>query len=177
MKRLLIFRHAKSGWGAADESDHERALTPGGVDAAETMGRFLSLAGQPPESVLCSSATRAKLTLRHASEAGGWESRVDFEPRLYLAEAHTVFDLLHEFAGDTKSLMLVGHEPTSSEMVRLLCGCALPGAGAMVRFPTAAMARVDLAIDSWKEAAPGCGQLRWLVPPKLLTKGSFEFLG
>ena len=62
-------------------------------------------------------------------------------------------------------------------MVRLLCGCALPGAGAMVRFPTAAMARVDLAIDSWKDAAPGCGQLRWLVPPKLLTKGSFEFLG
>ncbi|HBO51064.1 MAG TPA: hypothetical protein DD471_03705, partial [Planctomycetes bacterium] len=108
MKRLLIFRHAKSGWGAADESDHERALTPRGVDAAETMGRFLSLAGQSPESVICSSATRAKLTLRHAGEAGGWESRVDFEPRLYLAEAHTVFELLHEFTGDGKSLMLVG---------------------------------------------------------------------
>ena len=148
MKRLLIFRHAKSGWGAADENDHERALTPRGVDAAEAMGRFLSLAGQSPESVICSSATRAKLTLRHAGEAGGWESRVDFEPRLYLAEAHTVFDLLHEFTGDGKSLMLVGHEPTSSEMVRLLCGCALPGAGAMVRFPTAAMARVCLLYTS-----------------------------
>ena len=176
MKRLLIFRHAKSGWGAADESDHERALTPRGVDAAETMGRFLSLAGQQPGRVICSSAARAQLTLQHAMDSGQWDCEVDFEPRLYLAAAQTVFDILQEVPADTSSLMLVGHEPTSSEMVRLVSGCALPGAGAMVRFPTAAMARLDLAIESWEACEPGCGQLRWLIPPKLFTRGSFEFL-
>ena len=176
MKRLLIFRHAKSDWGAGDDSDHERGLTSRGVTAAKTMGRFLGLAGQAPERILCSSATRTRLTLEHAMEAGEWQGSVEIEPSLYLAEAQTVFDLLHASTDAVKSLMLVGHEPTSSEMVRLLCGCALPGAGEMVRFPTATLARVDLAIDSWRDCEPGCGQLRWMLPPKLLTKGDFDFI-
>lgn len=175
MKRLLIFRHGKSDWGGGSEDDHDRELAPRGISAAEAMGRFLARSGQLPERIICSSAARAKLTLQHAMEAGRWDCEVAFESRLYLAESQAVFDILHEVSADTRSVMLVGHEPTSSEMVRLVSGCALPGAGAMVRFATATMARLDLAIDSWEACEPGCGQLRWLIPPKLFTKGSFEF--
>jgi phosphohistidine phosphatase len=175
MKQLLIFRHGKSDWGSGIESDHERELAPRGIAAAESMGRFLSRAGQVPGRVVCSSATRTKLTLQHAMSAGEWDCEVSFEPRLYLAESQAVFELLQKLAPQTDSVMLVGHEPTSSEMVRLISGCALPGAGAMVRFPTATMARLDLAIETWDACEPGCGQLRWLVPPKLFTKGDFEF--
>ena len=176
MKRLLIFRHGKSDWGSGVENDHDRQLAPRGIAAAESMGRFLSLAGQQPGRVICSSAARAQLTLQHAMDSGQWDCEVDFEPRLYLAAAQAVFDILQEVPADTSSLMLVGHEPTSSDMVRLVSGCALPGAGAMVRFPTAAMARLDLAIESWEACEPGCGQLRWLIPPKLFTRGGFDFL-
>lgn len=176
MKRLLIFRHGKSDWGTGIENDHDRELAPRGIAAAEGMGRFLSRAGQEPDRVICSSAARAKLTLEHAMAAGQWECEVVVEPRLYLAESQAVFDILHEVSAHTDSLMLVGHEPTSSEMVHLVSGCVLPGAGAMLRFPTAAMARLDLTIDSWEACEPGCGQLRWLIPPKLFTKGSFDFL-
>ena len=175
MKQLLIFRHGKSDWGSGIESDHERELAPRGIAAAESMGIFLSRAGQVPGRVVCSSATRTKLTLQHAMAAGEWDCEVSFEPRLYLAESQAVFELLQELSPQTDSVMLVGHEPTSSEMVRLISGCALPGAGAMVRFPTATMARLDLAIESWDACEPSCGQLRWLVPPKLFTKGDFEF--
>ena len=35
---------------------------------------------------------------------------------------------------------------------------------------TAALARVDLPIDSWAEAAFGSGTLGWLCTPKLLER-------
>ena len=108
MKRLLIFRHGKSDWGGGIEDDHDRELAPRGIAAAESMGRFLSLAGQQPERVICSSAARAQLTLQHAMDAGQWDCEVGFESRLYLAAAQAVFDILHEVPADTGSLMPAG---------------------------------------------------------------------
>ena len=40
---------------------------------------------------------------------------------------------------------------------------------APTRFPTAAVARIDLEIEAWSRAAPGCGVLIWLVVPRLVT--------
>jgi hypothetical protein len=40
----------------------------------------------------------------------------------------------------------------------------------MVKFPTAALARIDLPIDRWREAGFGMGVLIWLVPPRVLSK-------
>jgi phosphohistidine phosphatase SixA len=43
----------------------------------------------------------------------------------------------------------------------------LAGGGA-VRLPTAAVACLELPIDSWQAIAPSKGRLVWLVVPKLL---------
>ena len=42
--------------------------------------------------------------------------------------------------------MIVGHEPTCSEFIGRLAG------GAQVRFSTGAAARLDLALEHWREA-------------------------
>jgi hypothetical protein len=37
------------------------------------------------------------------------------------------------------------------------------------------MLRIDLDGDAWSEVVPGSGELRWLMPPKLLTKTQIRF--
>jgi len=63
MKTVVVFRHAKADWGVPDEADHDRPLSGRGRSDAARMGRFLSRVGPVPESILCSSAKRARSTL------------------------------------------------------------------------------------------------------------------
>lgn len=169
MKSLILFRHGKSDWNAATVTDHDRPVNPRGVRAAQAMGRFLKLAGQQPQSVVASSALRARSTAELAIAAGKWDSALRVTRALYEATPLAVLEEVRAEPETTSTLLLAGHEPTSSELLALLVG------GVNAHFPTAAMARVDLQIDTWKQAASGCGVLIWLVPPKLFTQGEFAF--
>jgi phosphohistidine phosphatase SixA len=40
--------------------------------------------------------------------------------------------------------------------------------GRNIRFPTAAMAKIDFAVTSWKDVCFGEGKLAWLQRPKAL---------
>jgi phosphohistidine phosphatase len=63
----------------------------------------------------------------------------------------------------TDVLLAVGHEPTWSETLSELVG------GGAVRFPTAALARIEFDMDRWEQVAAGTGVLAWLVVPRLLA--------
>lgn len=62
------------------------------------------------------------------------------------------------------TVMLVGHEPSWSAVLTELIG------GGAFRFPTAAMARIDLDVGRWDETRSGVGELRWFVIPRLLDQ-------
>lgn len=164
MKRLLVFRHGKSAWDADYSVDFERPLAPRGRKAARTMGRFLAKLGQAPDLVLTSSAVRAETTARLAADAGRWDCPIEAIRELYDASTETVLSLVHKQDDKNRSLLLAGHEPTSSELVARLVG------GGQITFPTAAMARVDVDADLWKEVRFGDGFLIWLMTPKLLKR-------
>ncbi len=168
MKTLIILRHGKSDWDTA-ESDHERPLAPRGVRAAELVGRLLRLADQVPSSVITSSAVRARTTAELAASAGEWNAPVRVTRALYEATPFAVLNEVRAEPDASESLLVAGHEPTSSELVGQLTG------GGVCRFPTAAMARIDLPITSWADAGRGIGELVWFFPPKFFTKGTFPF--
>ncbi len=163
MKTVILFRHGKSDWGASYGSDHERPLAKRGRKAADRMGRFLSEMGEVPELAVSSTAVRARDTLDRAIRAGGWSCRVELLDDLYLPSPYTLLSVLQQQVEPLSSVMLVGHEPAWSETISLLVG------GGDYRFPTAAMARIDVAIESWDEIDVGLGELRWLVTPKELA--------
>jgi phosphohistidine phosphatase len=169
MKSLILLRHGKSDWEAGDGRDHERPVASRGKAAARTMGRFLSLAGQAPDSVVASSAVRARTTVELAAEAGQWKAPTRITRALYEATAFQVLEEIRAEPAATCCLLLAGHEPTWSELTGLLIG------GGAVHFPTACMARIDFDVEAWKDVEYGKGALVWLIPPKLFTKGDFEF--
>lgn len=160
MKILLFFRHGKSDWGADYTHDHDRPLAQRGRKAARDMGLWLATTYSLPDSILCSSATRTRQTLRRAAAAGSWKASSRFTSQLYGATLDDLLALLRQEPDATKILMLIGHEPTCSLAIQTLTGQVV------ARFPTAAMARIDLPILSWRDASLQGGTLKWIQTPK-----------
>lgn len=161
VKTLYILRHAKSDWGSPAESDHERPLNKRGQKAAKVMGRFLAASGQVPGAVISSSAVRARTTAELVVSAGGFESPLRVTRQFYESRPGAVLDEVRSAPDEHPSLLLAGHEPTSSGLVELLTG-------AQVKMVTAAIARVDLGAEHWVDVEPKSGILVWFVTPKLL---------
>ena len=164
MKTILLLRHGKSSWEAGSIPDRERPLAPRGVKAARRMGRFLGRTGPAPDLILCSPAVRAAETLRHAADSGAWPASADIVPELYGASSGGVLACVSAVAAPVETLLVVAHEPGCSETASALIG------GAAVRFPTAALACIRLDVARWDEVRPACGELLWLVTPRLLAR-------
>ena len=142
MRRLLVMRHAKSDRANWHGPDRHRPLNRRGRHAAADVAAFVAAVGEVPELVVSSPAVRAETTARILVEAWGTQLRVD--DRLYGDAAHPV-----------DRLLVVGHEPTCSAVVRRLTG-------GDVAMRTATLAGIDL------EAGLRRGTLRYLLQPRLL---------
>ena len=164
MPALTLFRHGKSDWDAGDAGDdRSRPLARRGQKAAQRMGRFMARAGQVPDAAITSPAVRAADTLRLAMEGGGWSCPVRTATLLYGGGVAGLLAEVQKEPAATGMLLAVGHEPTWSAALTALVG------GGDVRFPTAALARIDFNVDRWQDVAPGTGVLAWLVVPRLLA--------
>lgn len=161
MKFLLLLRHGKSDW-SADLADHDRPLAPRGRDAAGRMGRFLGDLGQVPERVVSSTAVRARDTARRAAECGDWIPEIETLNDFYGIDPDQLLDWVQSVEEPTGSLLLVGHEPTWSTFAESMIG------GGSLRFPTAALARINLHVERWADVCPGCGELVWFQIPRVL---------
>jgi len=164
MRSLILFRHGKSNWDAQYASDHDRPLASRGKEAARCMGRMLSQAGQIPQLAVTSSAVRARDTLQLAVGAGRWHCQIRVENALYGCSSDSALSWIGALEENPECLLLTGHEPTWSELAGSLIGEAL------VRVPTATMLKIDFEVDSWQQIRSGRGQLKWLIPPKLICR-------
>ena len=102
------------------------------------------------------------MTAEISHEAGGWNSELRLEEALYAADPPAIVDVIGGIDDNIATAMLVGHEPGMSATLSLLLGHAA------VKFPTAAVACIELALDRWSSVEPTCGRLLWFLPPRLL---------
>ena len=140
-------RHAKSDYPNG-VSDHERPLAPRGIREAGLAGEWLRDNVPPIEHVLCSSATRTRQTL----DRTGVAAPVSYSERLYGATAGTMLDEINQVADDVGTLLVVGHEPTVSQVALGLAGpeTSDPDATAQIsmKFPTSGIAVLWVPV-SW----------------------------
>jgi phosphohistidine phosphatase len=165
-KRLVLLRHAKSSWAEA-LPDHDRPLAERGRKAAPVMARFLAGRGIRPDLVLVSSAVRTQETWALMAPALETGIRRD-EERLYEAPAEQLLALLQETSDAVGTLMVIGHNPGLEELARMLIkdGDAAAIARLYEKFPTAAVALLDIPVASWKDLAPQSARLVLFETPK-----------
>lgn len=170
MRRLILLRHAKSDWpeGIADP---ERPLAPRGRQAAPRIGRYLFTEGLIPDRILLSPARRTRETWDLVSaEMRGIPAAVS-EPRLYEASATRLLSVLRDQPADSHTLMLVGHNPGFENLAEALIqhGSAAARGALEEKFPTGAVAVIDMPVDDWSAIVPETGRLDRFVTPRMLT--------
>jgi phosphohistidine phosphatase len=143
MRTLLLLRHGKSDWDS-DVADHERPLTRRGKRDALRLGAALGLRGLLPDTIVSSTARRARSTARRVAEALPEPRQVSLEPNLYATSGAAYLSVAAALPDSAGTALLVGHNPLLEEAVLLLSGRALS-------LPTASLVCVDLPIDSWRE--------------------------
>ena len=63
-RRLILIRHAKSGWDNLYADDHARSLTERGTTNAVAIGEWLAQNGYAPVKILTSDAMRVLQTMQ-----------------------------------------------------------------------------------------------------------------
>jgi phosphohistidine phosphatase len=156
-RNLVLMRHAKSAYPDGFPSqidDHDRPLASRGVREAGLAGDWLRANLPAFDSVLCSTATRARKTL----EATGIDAPVRYVERLYGAAPGTVIEEINHAPDEVGTLLIVGHEPTTSNVAIILAGEDGTNFDAVQRisekFPTSALAVLRL-VGSWDRLGPG----------------------
>jgi len=135
-KTLIVLRHAKSSWRTPDV-DFRRPLAERGIEDARTAGALLS--GYDLDLVLCSAATRARQTWENAELGGASCERVEFAEAIYHAWPDELLSELRDLDEATATVLLIGHQPTLSDLVLSLSKPSDLTREVGARFPTCAL--------------------------------------
>jgi phosphohistidine phosphatase len=168
MLRLYILRHAKSAWPAASTGDHDRPLNKRGVNDLPKIGQMLLSRGYIPNLVLCSSAQRTLETWNGIAEFVS-NCPVEVRDDLYESTTSRYLTTIRSVEG-TGSLMLIGHNPVSDELTRLLITGDGPVAAGYLptHFPTGGLAVLDIDAPDWRSIQATSAELIDFVRPRTL---------
>jgi phosphohistidine phosphatase len=165
VKRIHVLRHAKSSWKDSGLADHDRPLAGRGRRAAKAMNGYLRAQGIEPDLVLCSTAVRARQTLARIEPALG-RQEVKVERALYGASADALIARLRRLPAKCSSVLVIGHNPGLEALVLELARPGPKRDAVAVKFPTAALATLELDIDGWPELGSGGAELTAFVRPR-----------
>jgi phosphohistidine phosphatase len=140
-RTLLLLRHAKSDYPDGVD-DHARPLAPRGIREAALAGDWLRANAPRVDAVLCSTATRTRQTL----ERTGIQAPTEYLDRLYDSTPGITLDVINGvdelFGTEVATLLVVGHEPTTSSLALGLAGDGNEDAAEQMaaKYPTSAIA-------------------------------------
>ncbi len=159
--QLLIFRHGLAEDQSADGSDAARALTSDGVRKTRRAARGLIRIIDRPDVILTSPLLRARQT----AEILGLALKRQAEPMPELAEPSpgAIWAKLRERR--ERCVLLVGHEPTLSRLVQLLC--AGRSGHDFIELKKAGCACLGIADPA---ARTPRAVLQWLATPKMMGR-------
>ncbi|GAB3710698.1 phosphohistidine phosphatase SixA [Spirosoma flavus] len=162
---LYIVRHAKAEDRAMFMSDHDRQLTSDGIIAAARMGRYLRSKDIRPESIISSTAPRAKDTAKVIAEQLGFDTAtIQLDEKLFDGGPKAYLAAINAIPATVKSGMIVGHNPDVSYLAEYLTHQDI---GSMSKGAVLAIEFGDL---NWGEVSGRSGTLTFEMSPKQLPQ-------
>jgi len=168
MRKLFLLRHAKSSWADPGTEDYDRPLNGRGRRAARTMAEYLARTHFRPALALVSASLRTRATweiLEHVMEG----TPVSFEEGIYEASRADLMHRLQKVDDHLGSVLMIGHSPGLPRLAETLC----EGRGELEvlarlaeKFPTCALAEIELELEHWGELQAGTGRLLSFTRPK-----------
>jgi phosphohistidine phosphatase len=169
MKRLILLRHAKSGWDDPVARDFDRPLNARGMRAAKLIGQYANTQNMNIDHIVASPAVRVVETLDEFFAGFVRTIEPQWDRRVYLASSATLLDILRETAASIENLMLVGHNPGLEDLVLNL----IPDDGSAplrelveAKFPTASLVVMSWNGDDWCNLGKGPVSLESFTRPR-----------
>jgi phosphohistidine phosphatase len=172
-RRLVLLRHAKSSWEAAETAglaDHDRPLAPRGRRAVAALRGYLERTDSVPDLVLCSTARRAVETWDGIAPAFPPDTPVERTSELYGATAADLLRRLRQLPAAIECALVVGHNPGLEDLATGLAGS---GPAELLRrlqtkFPTGALATLVVP-GPWADLRWSTADLTSYVVPRELS--------
>ena len=144
------------------------------------MAAHLRERGIRPDSVLCSTAARARETLAGLAAALGWpdtndKPQISYLDELYLASQNEITAEVSGLEDSVASAMVIGHNPGLEVLAIGLAGGGSDRDAfeALERkYPTAALSTFTFDLDHWRGLGSGEGRLTGFVMPSKLRSAS-----
>ncbi|RNI30389.1 histidine phosphatase family protein [Rufibacter immobilis] len=162
MKTLYLLRHAKSSWKYEELSDHDRPLNKRGRADAPLIGQELLERKVKVDLIISSSAVRAITTASLiAKELGLDPEKIGVQEELYHIAADDLVMFIQSLPEEYANVMLVGHNPTFSEVANLLA----PEKN-IVEMPTASIVALSFDCNYWGQVSSDNAKLLFFDYPK-----------
>jgi len=162
---LYILRHAIALERGAPEVRHdsERPLTPAGAKKMKRIARGMLLLKMPPELILTSPFLRARQTAeivaREFAAASVLELSAHLEPG---GDRESLMGMLAERYAALERVLLVGHEPSLSELIAVLIS---GDERTSVMMKKGGLCKLHLDEPRYGR----CATLEWLLTPRQLV--------
>lgn len=168
MLRLLLLRHSKAAPNHG-EGDFARPLTERGRMDALRVGGHIAALDRPPTASLHSGSARTRETLAIVLAQASTPAPARVDARIYEGSASAFLAALRD-TPETACLLAVGHNPGIAELALRLAGQADPALkrAMATKYPTSALAILDLPATRWSDVVFGSGALVAFVTPASL---------
>jgi phosphohistidine phosphatase len=166
MLRLLILRHANTGWALPGQKDIDRELNEQGIEDLAIIRKWISAKKLTPDQIYCSPAARTKATLEGIAKSFSQVPRIDFVTSFYSGFVSEYISTIHDHTLP-ETIMLIGHNPTCASLANMLIEKTDANALSPISYtyPAGSLAIIDFDINHWIEMREGKGKLvEFLVP-------------
>ena len=160
MKQLIVMRHAKTEMHSADGSDFGRRLTPEGLIESTAAGNYLRKMNLFPDCILSSAALRAAQTAGKVAVVLGFsEASIKLDRLIYNTADHGLITRISEVDNGIDTLLVVGHNPTVTSMVRKVSEVRIDN------MPPGSLVALSYQISRWTEWSGQRGKYLFFAQP------------
>lgn len=160
MKELVIVRHAKSSWENAELNDIERPLNKRGYRDAHKMKSYLSGKNINIDAIITSPAVRAFSTALILSQGIILKQKNIIVDKNFYKSIFEVKKAIKLFDNALKSVMIVGHNPTFTDLVYKFVKTDIE------KMPTCCVFSIKFLVDNWSEISKKNSILNFIQVPK-----------
>lgn len=161
-KTLIVLRHSKSSWQTT-EADQRRPLSERGERDAVAAGEIL--ADYKLDVVLASTASRVQLTWEGATDGGAECKDVRSSEAIYHAWPGELLAMVQELDESDSTALLIGHQPTLSELILDLAKPNELTELVAKKYPTSGLAVLTFG-GQWKNLKKGKASLKRFEIPR-----------
>lgn len=174
MRRLLLFRHAKTESAEPGQEDRARALVERGRKDAGIIGAYMATHALIPDRVVLSPAARVQETWKYTARAMRPAPGAMTQEQIYNATPTDILGVIMGTPPTVHALMIVGHNPSLHELALMLIAAGDIDARERLheKLPTSGLVIIDFAFDDWSRLHPQSGRLERFVTPKSLEAAS-----